>query len=104
MEIRKEARRGFWTSWQKGNCERCEGQERECTYIYIGPRSGDNDATPSIQRMTRGDSIGKCNRRNSVSEMSHATQKLTRGISFGRRDEHRRLTNDFTTRGSQRPM
>ena len=69
-------------------------------YIYIGPRSGDNEATPSIQRMTRGDSIGKCNRRNSVSEMTHATQKLTRGISFGRRDEHRRSTNDFATRGS----
>ena len=94
-------------SGQKGNCERCEGQERECTYIYIyiyiGPRSGDNEATPSIQRMTRGDSIGKCNRRNSVSETTRATQKLTRGISFGRRDVYRRSTNDFATRGSQRP-
>ena len=28
-------------------------------YIYIGPKSGDNEATPSIQRMTRGDSVGK---------------------------------------------
>ena len=67
-------------------------------------RSGDNEATPSIQRMTCGDAVGKCNRCNSVSETTRATQKLTRGISFGRRDVYRRSTNDFTTRGSHRPM
>ena len=78
--------------------------KRENTPIYIGPRSGDNKATPSVQRMTCGDTVGKCNRRNSVSEATRATQRLTRGISFGRRDAYRRLANDFTTRGSQRPM
>ena len=48
--------------------------------LYIGPRSGDNEATPPIQRMTRGDTIGKCNRPNSVSETTHTTQKVTRGF------------------------
>ena len=67
-------------------------------------RNWDNEATPSIQRMTCGDAVGKCNRSNSVSETTHTNQKLTRGISFGGRDEHRRSTNDFATRGSQRPM
>ena len=87
-------------SWQKGNCERCEGQEREYTYIYKAQkwgqrsniihsgndtwRSGDNEATPSIQRMTRGDIVGKCNRRNSVSDATRAIQNMTRGISFRR--------------------
>ena len=79
-------------------------RENAPIYIYIGPRSGDNEATPSIQRMTCGDAVGKCNRSNSVSETMHTNQKLTRGISFGGRDEHRRSTNDFATRGSQRPM
>ena len=72
--------------------------------LYIGPRSGDNEATPSIQRMTCGDTVGKRNRRNIVSETTHTTQKLTHGISFGRRDEPRKSTNDFATHGSQRPM
>ena len=67
-------------------------------------RSGDNEATPSIQRMTRGDTVGICNRRNSVSKMMRAAQKLTCGISFGRRDVYRRSASDFATRGSQRPM
>ena len=48
--------------------------------LYIGPRSGDNKAKPSIQRMTHGDTVGKHNQRNSVSETRHTTQKLTRGI------------------------
>ena len=81
-----------------------EVRGKEGNALYIGPRSGDNEATPSIQRMTRGDTVGKHNRRNSVSETTHTTQKLTRGIFFGRRDEHRKSANDFATRGSQRPM
>ena len=48
--------------------------------LYIGLRSGDNKAKPSIQRMTRGDTVGKRNQRNSVNETRHTTQKLTRGI------------------------
>ena len=81
-----------------------EVRGKEGNALYIGPRSGDNEVTPSIQRMTRGDTIGKRNRRNNVSETTHTTQKLKRGISFGRQDEHRKSTNDFATRGSQRPM
>ena len=54
--------------------------------------------------MTHGDTVGKCNRRNSVNKMTRATQKLTYGISFGRRDVYRRSASDFATRGSQRPM
>ena len=57
-------------------------------------RSGDNEVTPSIQQMTRGDAVGKCNRCNSVSETTHTTQELARGISFGRQDEHRKLIDD----------
>ena len=49
----------------KGIERRGKGQGWECT-IYIGPRSGDNEATPSIQRVTRSDVVGKHNRRNSV--------------------------------------
>ena len=41
--------------------------------LYIGPRSGDNKAKPSIQRMTHGEVVGKCNQRNSVNETTHAT-------------------------------
>ena len=81
-----------------------EVRGKEGNALYIGPRSGDNEATPSIQRMTRGDTVGKHNRRNSVSETTHTTQKLKRDISFGTRDKHRKSTNDFATRGSQRPM
>ena len=82
--------------------EEVRGKEENA--LYIGPRSGDNEATPSIQRMTHGDIVRKCNQHNSVSETMHPTQKLTCGIPFGRRDEHRKSTNDFATRGSQRPM
>ena len=60
--------------------EKVRGKEGNA--LYIGPRSGDNEATPSIQRMTRGDVVGKCNRRNNVSETTHTTQKLTHGISL----------------------
>ena len=81
-----------------------EMRGKEGNALYIGPKSGDNEATPSIQRMTRGDTVEKRNRRNNVSETTHTTQKLTRDISFGRRDEHRKSANDFVTRGSQRPM
>ena len=77
-----------------------EVRGKEGNALYIGPRSGDNEAMPSIQRMTRGNTIGKCNRCNSVSETTHTTQKLMRGISFGRQDEHRKSTNDFATHGS----
>ena len=31
-------------------------------HLYIGPKNGDNEATPSIQRMTRGDHVEKRNR------------------------------------------
>ena len=81
-----------------------EMRGKEGNALYIGPKCRNNEATPSIQRMTRGDTVGKRNRRNSVNETTHTTQKLMRGISFGRQDEHRKLTNDFATRGSQRPM
>ena len=37
---------------------------------------------------------------NRVSETTLATQKLTRGGSFGKRDRHDWPTNNFTTRGS----
>ena len=36
-------------------------------------QNGDNEATPSIQRMTHGEVVGKCNQRNSVNETTHAT-------------------------------
>ena len=72
--------------------------------LYIGPRSGDNEATPPIQRMTRGDTIRKRNWPNSVNETMHTTQKVTRDFFLGRRNELRKSTNDFATRGSQRPM
>ena len=58
--------------------EKVKGMEGNA--LYIGPRSGDTEATPPIQRMTRGDTIGKCNRLNSVSETTHTTQKVTRGF------------------------
>ena len=35
-------------------------------YIYIGPRSRDNEATPSIQQVTRGDAVSKLNRRSNT--------------------------------------
>ena len=60
--------------------------------------------TPSIQRMTHGDTVGKCNRRDNVSETTHAIQKLTCGISFGRRDVYNRSTSDFATHVANRDL
>ena len=42
----------------------------------------DNEMMSSIQRMTRGEAVGKSNRRNSVCEATRANQKSTRGISL----------------------
>ena len=41
--------------------------KRENTPIYIGPRSGDNEATSSTQGMTRGE-VGTTKRRPPFSE------------------------------------
>ena len=49
----------------KGIERRGKGQGWECT-IYLGPKSRDNEATPFIQRVTRGDAVRKLNRRSSV--------------------------------------
>ena len=43
------------------------GDKRENTPIYIGPRSRDKEATPSIQRITRGE-VGTTKRRRPSSE------------------------------------
>ena len=43
-----------------------EVRGKEMNALYIGPKSGDNEATPSTQRVTHGDVVGKRNRRNSV--------------------------------------
>ena len=40
--------------------EEVRGKEENA--LYIGPRSEDNEARPSIQRMTHGDIVGKRNR------------------------------------------
>ena len=40
--------------------------------------------------------------RNRVNEMTRATQRMTCGNYFGKRDRRNRPTNSFTTRGSQR--
>ena len=73
-------------------------RENTYIYIYIGPRSRDNEATSPIQRVTRGEvgqrndvvhpandtwrTVGKSNRRNSICEATRANQKSTRGISW----------------------
>ena len=46
---------------------------KEGNALYIGPRNGDNETMPSIQRMTHGDTVEKRNRRNIVSETTHTT-------------------------------
>ena len=46
-------------------------------HLYIGPRNGDNEATPSIQRMTRSDLVGKHNRRD-----RSTNEVVTRGPKF----------------------
>ena len=50
-----------------------EMRGKEGNALYVGPRNGDNETMPSIQRMTRGDTVGKRNRRNIVSETTHTT-------------------------------
>ena len=65
IELGRELDEALGRYGRKGIERRSERQDRECT-IYIGPRSGGNEATPSIQQVTRGDVIRKCNRRNSV--------------------------------------
>ena len=50
-----------------------EMRGKEGNALYVGPRNGDNETMPSIQRITRGDTVGKRNRRNIVSETTHTT-------------------------------
>ena len=65
IELGRELDEALGRYGRKGIERRSKGQGRECI-IYIGPRSGDNEATPSIQRVTRGNVVEKRNRRNSV--------------------------------------
>ena len=63
MELGRELDRALGRDGIKGIERISEGYGRECT-IYRAQK-GDNEATPPIQRMTRGDTIGKRNRPNS---------------------------------------
>ena len=65
IELGRELDEALGQYGRKGIERRSKGQGWECT-IYIGPRSRDNEATPSIQQVTRGDVVGKRNRRSSV--------------------------------------
>ena len=65
IELGRELDEALGRYGRKGIERRSKGQGRECI-IDIGPRSGDNEATPSIQRVTHGDAVRKLNRRSNV--------------------------------------
>ena len=64
--------------------------------LYIGPRSGDVETTPSIQQLTYGNIVG-----NTIDATVPSIQELTRVTSLGKTRGHKKSTNDITTRGSQ---
>ena len=68
--------------------------------LYIGPRSGDNEATSAIQQVTRGN-IVENTIDATVYETTPSTQELTCVTSLGKTRGHKKSTNDIATRGSQ---
>ena len=93
---------------------------RERIHLYIGPRSRDNEVTSPIQRVTRGevgqrsdvvhpanDTWWNCWKKQSTQQCLRSDARQSEVDAwhfFGRRNEHSRSTNDFTTSGSRRPL